>query len=125
MGRIRRNIDILEKPHWTLFDSGARNTYIVKDATQGLHVQDLPTTLPSAMGGVVHQVRQSCLLHAEIDHKFVETHARIVDEIGKDEEGKRIEILFGALSMQEWGIHLDLPNERLDLTHYSTTFVEF
>jgi hypothetical protein len=49
----------------------------------------------------------------------------IIDEIGKDEDGKPIEVLFGALAMQQWGIRLVLAEERLDLTHYPKEFVEF
>jgi hypothetical protein len=42
----------------------------------------------------------------------------VIDEIGQDEEGKPIEILFGALAMQQWGIRPVPDEERLDLTHY-------
>jgi hypothetical protein len=40
--------------------------------------------------------------------------ARVIDDIGHDKDGKPIDILFGGLSMQEWGIRLDVPKERLD-----------
>jgi len=33
--------------------------------------------------------------------------------------------LIGALTMQEWGIKLDLEGEKLDMTHYPKEFVEF
>ena len=66
-----------------------------------------------------------CALMARIQNHWVQTHARVVDEIGKDDRDKPIEVLFGALAMQEWGIELDLKNERLDMTHYPTEFVEF
>jgi hypothetical protein len=62
---------------------------------------------------------------ARIDGYPVQTHARVLDEIGRDEDGKPIEVVFGALAMQEWGIRLDLPGEQLDLTHYPKEFVEF
>ena len=44
---------------------------------------------------------------------------------GRDEDGKPIEILFGALAMQQWGIKLNPPDEELDLTNYPDEFVEF
>jgi len=53
------------------------------------------------------------------------THAMVVDEIGKDDEGKSIDVLFGALAMQQWGIRPIPDAERLDLTHYPKEFVEF
>ena len=49
----------------------------------------------------------------------------VLDKIGLDEEGKPIEVLFGALAMQEWGIRLIPEHEKLDMSHYPTEFVEF
>jgi hypothetical protein len=49
----------------------------------------------------------------------------VIDRIGKDEGGKEIEALFGTLAMQQWCIRLILEQEKLDLTHYPTEFVEF
>nr|VFK63443.1 MAG: hypothetical protein BECKUNK1418G_GA0071005_103328 [Candidatus Kentron sp. UNK]VFK72360.1 MAG: hypothetical protein BECKUNK1418H_GA0071006_11109 [Candidatus Kentron sp. UNK] len=52
-------------------------------------------------------------------------HAMVLDHIGLDEEGKEIEILFGALAMQQWGIGLFPAEEKLDLSHYPREFVEW
>jgi len=49
----------------------------------------------------------------------------VIKDIGKDEDGKPIEILFGALAMQQWGIRLLPAEEKLDLSHYPEEFVEF
>jgi hypothetical protein len=57
-------------------------------------------------------------------HKLF-THAMVIDEIGNDEDAKPIQVLFGALVMQQWGIRLVPAEERLDLTHYPKEFVEF
>jgi hypothetical protein len=53
------------------------------------------------------------------------TNAMVIDAIGKDEDDKPIDILFGALAMQQWGIRLVPAEERLDFTHYPKEFVEF
>ena len=45
--------------------------------------------------------------------------------IGQDEDGRVIDVLFGALPMQLWGIRLDPQNEVLDLSHFTRDFVEF
>ena len=125
MGRIRTGIQINGRDCWTLFDSGARNNYIVPIAVSGNDLKDLPVRRTTGLGGKEHQVDQSCHVFAKVEGHWVELHAGVVDEIGRDEDGKPIEVLFGALSMQEWGIRLDVPNERLDLSLYSTNFVEF
>lgn len=49
----------------------------------------------------------------------------MIEDIGRDENGRTIEILFGALAMQQWGIRPVPDEERLDLTHYPDEFVEF
>ena len=125
MGRIRSEIDVNGKSCSTLFDSGSRNSYVVESVARNLVSKELRREQTTALGGKVHRVRKTCLLEAEIQGHPIDLHARVLDEIGADEDGKPIEILFGALAMQEWGISLDLQAERLDLTHYTTDFVEF
>ncbi|MEW5693473.1 MAG: hypothetical protein AB1765_09290 [Candidatus Hydrogenedentota bacterium] len=51
--------------------------------------------------------------------------AMVIDRIGDDEEEKAIEVLFGALAMQQWGIRLISEQEKLDLSHYPSEFAEF
>ena len=53
------------------------------------------------------------------------TGFKVLDEIGKDEEGKPIEVLFGALAMQQWGIRPIPGKATLDMSHYSKDFLEF
>jgi hypothetical protein len=125
MGRIRRNVDVGGEKHWTLFDSGARNTYVVPKVARTCKAAELPVARSAALGGKTHQIKETCLLVAEVDGHPVETHASVIDEIGKDEDGQSMDILFGTLAMHEWGIRLDVPNERLDLTRYSRDFIEF
>ena len=109
----------------SFFDGGARNTYVVKDVASCLPTFDLERPEPVSLGGKVHKVATECRLTCLVEGLEVRTHARVLDEIGTDEEGKRIEILIGALVMQEWGIRPIHDEERLDLTHYPKEFVEF
>lgn len=125
MGRIRENLEIKGRDCWTLFDGGARNSYVVQQATDGLLVVQLEELRSFALGGKAHSITASCLVEARVEEHPVEFHANVTDEIGKDEDGKPIEMLFGAISMQQWGIKLDHPNEKLDLTHLAHDFVEF
>jgi hypothetical protein len=125
MGRIRQNIKVNGKKCWTLFETGARNTYVVPAVAALLANFKLPKTFKSALGGSKKKVTTGADLIAEVEGKKLFTHAMVVDVIGQDEEGKPIEILFGALAMQQWGIRPVPDEERLDLTHYSDEFVEF
>ena len=125
MGRIRRMINIDGRQFWTMFDTGARNTYVVPAVAQLLTTSRPPHPIRSALGGEVKQADRTALLQAEVEGRQISTHALVVDQIGKDEDGKAINILFGALAMQQWGIRPVPDQEALDLSHYPDEFVEF
>ena len=125
MGRIRQTIKVDGQECWTLFDTGARNTYVTPSVARVLQTSTMAHAFKTALGGGVKETKTSAILEAEIEGHPIATHALVIDEIGKDEDGKPIEILFGALAMQQWGIRPVPDEERLDLTHYPEEFVEF
>ena len=124
MGRIRQTIKVDGQECWTLFDTGARNTYVIPSVAQVL-TTSLIRPVRTALGGGVRETSTAALLEAEIQGHSISTHALVIEEIGRDEDGKPIEILFGALAMQQWGIRPIPDEERLDLSHYPDEFVEF
>ena len=125
MGRIRQLIRVDGRECWTLFDTGARNTYVVPHVASLLSTARTQRPFRSALGGKVLETTTAALLEADIEGRRISTHAMVVDDIGTDEDGKSIEILFGALAMQQWGIRPVPDEERLDLSHYPEEFVEF
>jgi len=124
MERIRQTIKVDGQECWTLFDTGARNTYVIRSVAEVLTTSPI-RPVRTALGGGVKETNTAALLAAEIQGHSISTHALVLDEIGKDEDGKAIEILFGALAMQQWGIRPIPDEERLDLSHYPEEFVEF
>ena len=125
MGRIRQMIKVDGRECWTMFDTGARNTYVVPAVAELVVTSDIRHALRAALGGGVKEIRKWALLEADVEGHYISTNAMVVDEIGTDEGGRRVEILFGALAMQLWGIRPVPDEERLDLTHYPEEFVEF
>jgi hypothetical protein len=125
MGRVRKDIDVQGRPCWTLFDTGARNTYVTPDVASLLVTSTTKQPLRTALGGAVRETNRWATLEANIEGHPILTQAFVLDDIGKDEDGKPIQVLFGALAMQQWGIHPVPEKEALDLTHYSREFVEF
>ena len=125
MGRIRKDIDIRNRKCWTLFDSSARNSYVTTDVAIRLHTEPLPMERTAAIGGDRHKISNACLVVGQVEGNWVEFNASVIDEIGKDEDGREIDVLMGAIAMQLWGIKLDLPNEELDLSHFTKDFVEY
>ena len=125
MARIRRNVVVKGKSFWALFDGGARNTYVVQEVASLLPIFELERPESVALGGRTHKVEKECLLTCLVEGLPIRVRARTLPEIGSDEKGKRIEILIGALAMEEWGITPIPSEERLDMTHYPREFIEF
>jgi len=125
MGRVRTNVIVAGKRYWALFDTGARNTYVAQNVAENLPTFGLKNPEPVSLGGMEHHVTKNCWLECIIEGLPVRGHARVLDRIGIDEEGRNIEILIGALTMQEWGIRPIPDEDRLDMTHYPKEFVEF
>jgi hypothetical protein len=125
MGRIRQTIKVNGRECWTLFDTGARNTYVTADVASVLTTTKTRRPFRSAIGGTVRKTTRTAILEAEVEGRRISTHAMVIDEIGQDEEGIWIDILFGALAMQQWGIRPIPDEEKLDLTHYPEEFLEF
>lgn len=125
MGRIRRTIHVDGRDAWTLFDTGARNTYVVPEVAALLTTTKLPRPTHSRLGGETKTSAFAAVLVGEIEGKPFHTEAMVIDRIGTDEDGKTVEVLFGALAMQQWGIRLIPETETLDLSHYPSEFLEF
>jgi len=125
MGRVREHIKVNGKKCWTLFDTLARNTYIVPSVASRLVTSRLPKTFRSALGGSIKKASEAAVLNADVQGCKISTLAMVIDQIGDDEDGKPIEILFGALAMQNWGIRPIPDEDKLDLSHYPKEFIEF
>lgn len=125
MGRIRGEIVVGGQKRWTLFDSGARHSYIMADAAPPSDIKSLLVERTMALGVTSHRVRQVCLVFAEVEGHLLDFEANVMEEIGRDEDGGRIEVHFGALAMQAWGLKLDPQSERVNWSHFSTDLVEF
>lgn len=125
VGRIRENIEVAGEQCWTLFDTGSRNTYVTERVAALVPTFELERPGRVRSGGGVHTIRKDCRLAATIESRTVLVSALVLPEIGRDEEGKNIEILFGALALQQWGIVPVPHEERLDMSHYPDEWVEF
>jgi hypothetical protein len=123
--RVRERIKVDGRECWTLFDTGVRSTYVLNVVADKRGTMATFHPIRTALGGSVKETTRTALLQAEVQGHPVSTHALVVDEIGEDEDGRRIEILFGALAMRQWGIHPVPDEDRLDLSHYPEEFVEF
>jgi hypothetical protein len=123
--RVCREIEIGRTTCRALFDTEARNTYVTPSAARLLPTSKTPATIRATIGGKVYETNTTAILDARIDEHPVSTLAWVVDEIGRDQNGAAIEVLFGTLAMRQWGVRVIPDEQRLDLTHYPDVFVEF
>lgn len=127
MGRVRKYVKVNGMDCWTLFDSGAENTYVVRQVAGRLERTRLPTAKKIRLGGTVHEVIEICTLDATVSDKPIKVAgAYVVDHIGRDERAMRdFDILLGARALQDWGIELLVGQEDIDVSRYPGEFVEF
>jgi len=125
MGRVFGTIQVDGKRFRTLFDSGATNTYVVVGVAKHFKRTRTPVPRTSGIGGKPRRSVETCELTGKLEGKPIEVEAYVLDEIGRDDDGRPIEILFGALSMQKWNIVLVPKEERLDMSRYREEFIEF
>ena len=113
--RIVREIEIEGKEAMALFDSGSFHTYVVKEL-----FHDVPVHLISiapykvAIGGREIIVTESCIVRGKIEGLAFHTEATPIDSLGKI-DGKPLDAIIGAITMEEWEIKLDPKSDALDL----------
>ena len=66
MGRIRQMINVHGRASWTLFDSGARKTYITPAVASVLTTSLLARPVRTALAGSHKETSQVALLEAEV-----------------------------------------------------------
>ena len=118
---VRTAIEVGDATCWTSFDIGVRNTYVIPSVARRLTTSPMLQPIRTPFG----ETNTTALLNARVEGCPIPTLAFVVDEIGRDENGTFIEVVFGALSMRQWGIRPIPGEQRLDLSHYSDIFVEY
>ena len=120
MGRIVRELSVKDKKLLTLFDTGSDITYIAKNSLpKGIHCESIPART-SHLASQTHTITKSCILPVKLDGQSFAIQAFVVSSIGGGrrlpEAGRKIDLLFGAVMMEEWDIKLDPKKKELDLT---------
>lgn len=125
LGRIREEIDIEGRKCWTVFDADRLHSFITSRAAGNEHRTRLRHPHHTLLTGTRRPIREIGLVMANVEGHAVDFMAHVVDEIGRDDNGREIDVLFGSLAMKQWDIKPDVANGRLDFTHYTKAFVEF
>jgi len=127
MGRIYESVSVNGKQLNTLFDSGAVRSYITRKSAEetGLKIERLKNAFKTALGGKIQVISEYCVIQGNIKGNPFYITSNVIEELGRDEKGEEIRLLFGATDMQVWNINLDLKKEILDLSRFRKEFVEY
>ena len=113
MTRIVKEIDVDGRPLKALFDTGSLRSYLRAEFRPAATRKVNPITV--GLGGTVRQLDERCDFTARIDDLEFDMTAYIVEELGETEHG-RLDVLVGALTIEEWYIKLDPRKGELDLS---------
>ena len=125
--RIYDTLIINGEPLVTLFDTGAWNTYLTQPAAQrcGLIPLKLDKPLKMALGGKHWVVREYVVLQGSLQGLPLDLYTLLIDDLGRNDDGKSLDVLFGLLAMERWGVQPDVRRKRIDLSRYPTEFTEY
>jgi len=113
--RIVKEIEIEGKSAVALFDTGSLHTYVSSRLLEGVLMRPLSKPYKVALGGRTVEVKVHCSVEGTIEGLVFSTSVVPIDEVGRV-EGKEVDVIIGALTMEEWEI---IPNPRegtLDLS---------
>jgi hypothetical protein len=112
--RIIKQIEIEGKPATALFDTGSMHSYVASSLLEGIPVRTLAHPYKVALGGRTIEVTQHLSAQGKIEGLEFHTEVIPIDTLGKA-DGKSIDVLIGALTMEEWEIIPNPKDGTLDL----------
>lgn len=113
MSRIVKEIGVEGRQLRALFDTGSLRSYVKAEFRPPATRRVSPITV--GLGGTVRQLDERCDFTARIDGLEFDMTAYVVEELGETEHGP-LDLLVGALTMEEWYIKLDPQKGELDLS---------
>jgi len=114
MGRTFKELKIEGKAAYVLFDTGALRSYTRKEFASGVSWRTSPFKV--GLGGYSFEINESCALNCELEGLEFDIEAHPITELGKDEYGRRIDAVIGAIGMEKWGLIPDPRSGAIDLT---------
>lgn len=114
MARLIKEIEIQGWPVVALFDTGALYSYVRSDLAKGAPRLKVPTPARVALGAKVIEIHELCLIAGKIEGLDFFTDMVPVDELGSA-NGRELDALIGARTMEQWEIKLDPRKGTLDL----------
>jgi len=113
--RIVEEIEIEGKKANALFDTGSIHTYVSRRLLEGVPIRTISEPYKVALGGRIIEVTDYCSIEGRIEGLVFHTEVIPIDEVGRV-DGKVVDVLIGALTMEEWEIIPNPKDATLDLS---------
>ncbi len=114
MSRIVKEIEVEGKKANALFDTGAVYTYVARPYLENVPLHSISQPYHVALGGKTIEVKEIAAIVGKIEGLEFDTKVVPIDEIGRV-NGHYVDIIIGALTMEEWEIKIDPKRGELDL----------
>jgi len=113
--RIVKDIEIEGRNAKALFNSGSLHTYVLRTFLEGVPIRLLSEPYTVALGGKVIEVKEFCAVEGKIEGHAFDTKIVPIDHLGRV-DGREIDALIGALTLEEWEIGVNPKDGTLDLS---------
>jgi hypothetical protein len=113
--RVLKEIEIEGKKATALFDTGSLHTYVSRRLLKGVPLRTISEPYKVALGGRVIEVKKCCIIEGKIEGLGFHTQVIPIDQVGRV-DGKVVDVLIGALTMEEWEIIPNPKDATLDLS---------
>ena len=87
---------------------------VTRRLLDGIHIRQVPVPYRVAIDGEAIEVKESCIIVGRIEGYGFDTKATPINELG-EVDGKVLDAIIGAETMEGWEIKLDPRNDTLDL----------
>ncbi len=115
MSRIVRQIEVEGRTLNAMFDTGAVRSFVTREGHPGVGLSRRTTPVMVGLGGSERRLDERCDFAATIQGLEFDITAYVIDESIETEFGQ-IDVIVGALTMEEWWITLDPANNEMDLS---------
>jgi predicted aspartyl protease len=113
--RIIKEIEIEGKNALALFDTGSMHTYASRKLLKDVPIRTLSEPYRVALGGKIIEVKEASLIEGKIEGFGFHTEVIPIDEIWRV-DGKAVDVIIGALTLEEWEISINPKDGTLDLS---------
>lgn len=114
MARTFKEIEVEGKKAYAPFDADSIRSYVRNEFASEVKRKIKP--LDVGLGGRIHRIKETSLIVCSIEGLKFDIEAHPVEDLGRDEGGRRMDAVIGALAMEKWALTPNPKTGEIDLT---------